>query len=221
MFAEENTEEITQNPAQDNENTANPANSDENNAQNQEHGNEHEADESHELEAPETDEQKIHALTAEVNSLNEKLAQTQDRLLRIAAEADNTRKRLEKEKQDARLYSIQNFALDLLPVIDSFDKALQTIKSPESAAQDGSTQIASIVEGVKLVSKIFNDVLHKHGIERVPGQGEPFNPNYHNAIAKETDAKYDVETVIEEFMTGYKIQDRVLRTALVKVGSPD
>ncbi len=162
--------------------------------------------------------EKIVALTAELESVAAKLADTHDRMLRIAAEAENTRKRLEKEKVNARLYSIQDFALDLLPVIDSFDKALQTIEGTE---EEASSQMTSVVEGVKLVSKIFNDAIQKHGIERVPGKDTPFNPTYHNAIAKETDSKYTSEVVIEEFMTGYKINDRVLRTALVKVGAPD
>jgi len=167
---------------------------------------------------PQTDEEKIASLTAELESVNAKLSETHDKMLRIAADSENTRKRLAKEKMDTRLYAIQDFAGDLLPVIDAFDKALQTI---DQSDEDSSEQTASIVEGVKLVSKVFTDTIKKHGIERVPGKDAPFDPNFHNAIAKETDKKYESEVVIEEFMTGYKIADRVLRTALVKVGSPD
>lgn len=162
---------------------------------------------------------RIVSLEKELASVNEKLSETHNKMLRIAADADNTRKRLEKEKMETRIYAIQEFARDLLPVIDSFEKALQSIEAENGNSENNSQ--SAMVEGVKLVSKIFQDVTKKHGIERVPGKGSPFNPTYHNAIAKEVDNNYKSETVIEEFMPGYKIGDRILRTALVKVGAPD
>ena len=82
-------------------------------------------------------------------------------------------------------------------------------------------KVAGIVEGVQLVSKVFQDTVKKHGIERLPGKDAPFNPAFHNAIAKIVDPIYTQETVIDEFMAGYKIGDRILRTAMVRVGSPD
>ena len=82
-------------------------------------------------------------------------------------------------------------------------------------------KVAGIVEGVQLVSKVFQDAVKKHGIEKLPGKDTPFNPSFHNAIAKVVDASYSQETVIDEFMSGYKIGDRILRTAMVRVGAPD
>lgn len=165
---------------------------------------------------------KIESLEAELTEMATKFNDSQDRLLRIAAEADNTRKRMEREKMETRLYAIQEFAKDLLPVIDAFDKAMSSIDGMQIDFESESGKIvANIVDGVKLVSKTFEDSVKKHGIERLPGQGSPFNPMYHNAIAKVTDETLTQETVLDEFMPGYKIGDRILRTAMVRVGSPD
>lgn len=166
--------------------------------------------------------EKIAALEAECASTQAKLAETHDRMLRIAADFENTRKRMEKEKQDTRLYAIQEFAKDLLPVIDAFDKAMSAIEHSQiNFETEEGKKVAGIVEGVQLVSKVFQDTVKKHGIERLPGKNAPFNPAYHNAIAKVVDATYTQETVIDEFMAGYKIGERILRTAMVRVGSPD
>ena len=165
---------------------------------------------------------ELEAYKAEVEALKDKLTETQERMMRIAADADNSRKRLEKEKIESRIYAIQDFAKDLLPVIDAFDKAMSSIE--ESAVNFDSEEgkkVGAIVEGVQLVTKVFQEATKKHGIERLPGKGSPFNPMYHNAIAKVADDSLTHETVIDEFMAGYKIGDRILRTAMVRVGSPD
>lgn len=164
----------------------------------------------------------VSALQAELASTTAKLAETQDRLLRMAADFDNTRKRWERERGEVRTYSISEFARDLLPVIDSFDKAMNAIEQAQInfETEDGK-RVSSIVEGVQLVSKVFSDALKKHGIERLPGKGEVFNPSYHNAVAKTVDPSLKQDTVVDEFVAGYKIGDRVLRTAMVRVASPD
>ena len=165
---------------------------------------------------------KIAALEAECSATQTKLSETHDRMLRIAADFENTRKRMEKEKLDTRIYAIQEFAKDLLPVIDAFDKAMSAIEQSQiNFETEEGKKVAGIVEGVQLVSKVFQDTVKKHGIERLPGKDAPFNPAYHNAIAKVVDTSFAQETVIDEFMAGYKIGERILRTAMVRVGSPD
>lgn len=164
----------------------------------------------------------VESLEAELNEMATKLNDAQDRLLRVAAEADNTRKRMEREKVETRMYAIQEFAKDLLPVIDAFDKAMNSMNDVQiDADSEAGKMISSIMDGVKMVSKTFEDSVKKHGIERLPGKGSPFNPMYHNAIAKITDETLTQETVVDEFMPGYKIGDRILRTAMVRVGAPD
>lgn len=164
----------------------------------------------------------VESLEAELNEMATKLNDAQDRLLRVAAEADNTRKRMEREKVETRVYAIQEFAKDLLPVIDAFDKAMNSMNDVQiDADSEAGKMISNIMDGVKMVSKTFEDSVKKHGIERLPGKGSPFNPMYHNAIAKITDETLTQETVVDEFMPGYKIGDRILRTAMVRVGAPD
>ena len=167
-------------------------------------------------------EDEFEVLKQSLEAANAKNAELHDKMLRMAADFDNARKRSEKERQDVRQYSISEFARDLLPVIDAFDKAMATIDdSPFSLDTEEGKKMASIVEGVQLVSKVFQDSVKKHGIERLPGQGNPFNPMFHNAVAKVVDAALTQETVIDEFVAGYKIGERVLRTAMVRVASPD
>lgn len=164
----------------------------------------------------------IEKLQAELAAANSKYNETHERMMRIAADADNTRKRLEKEKVESRLYAIQEFAKDLLPVIDAFDKAMSSIEESQiNFESEEGKKVAAIVEGVQLVTKAFQDATKKHGIERLPGKGSPFNPMFHNAIAKVADDSLTQETVIDEYMSGYKIGERILRTAMVRVGAPD
>ncbi len=166
--------------------------------------------------------ERITQLENELADTTKKFNETQDRMLRIAADADNTRKRLEKEKIDSRIYAITEFAKDFLPVIDTFDKSLATIEQLDLNlnSEDGK-KIGSIVEGVQMISKVFYDTMKKHGVEKLPGKGSLFNPLHHNAVAKVTDSSLTQETILDEFIAGYKIGDRVLRTAMVRVGSPD
>lgn len=149
------------------------------------------------------------------------LEATEDRMKRIAADFDNARKRWERERNEIRQYSIQEFAKDLLPVIDAFEKALSLLDPSSEHSNAPETSLESMVEGMQLVSKVFYDALHKHGIERLPGKGSAFNPEYHNAIAKMVDPSLDSEIVIDEYTAGFRIADRILRTAMVRVGSPD
>ena len=176
-----------------------------------------------ELEAQNKNESdQLQKLAAELEAARAKTAETHDRMLRIAADFENSRKRWEKEREEIRKYAISEFARELLPVIDSFDKAMTLIENAElkSDTDEGKT-LASVVEGVQIVSKVFHDSIKKHGIERLPGKGQPFNPEYHNAIARQVDAELTTDTVVEEFVSGYKIGDRILRTAMVKVATKD
>jgi molecular chaperone GrpE len=164
----------------------------------------------------------LSSLQTALDEMTLKFNETNDRMYRLAAEFDNSRKRWEKEKNDLKSYCISEFARDLLPVIDSFDKAMTVIEQLTlSVDTEEGKQVASIVEGVQLVSKVLADTLKKHGVEKLPGKGEAFNPNYHNAIAKTVDGTLQQEMVVDEFVAGYRIGERILRTAMVRVASPD
>jgi molecular chaperone GrpE len=129
-----------------------------------------------------------------------------DRLARAQAEFENARRRASKEQQDFRDYATLDTIRSLLPVLDSFERALQA----KSDAGDFRS-------GVELIYKQLQDALAKLGVREIPGKGEPFDPRYHEAIEMvETDEVPD-HHVLEELQRGYKIKDRLLRPAMVKV----
>jgi molecular chaperone GrpE len=129
-----------------------------------------------------------------------------DRLARSQAEFDNARKRAVREQQDFRDFAIADAIRTLLPVVDSFDLALRS-----------STEKSDLRNGVELIYKQLQDALLKLGLQPIPAKGEHFDPHVHEAIemVDSTDAK-DQE-VLEELQRGYKLKDRLLRPAMVKV----
>jgi molecular chaperone GrpE len=175
---------------------------------------EQQLDAEHELPASEeTDEQQTASSqqpAAERVSEAEKLRAERDalvdRLARMQAEFDNARKRAAKEQQDYRDYALVDAIKAIIPVLDSFDRALQT--SPEKS---------EFHAGVELIQKQLQDALAKIGVRPISAKGEPFDPRYHEAIEMvDTDAVPD-HHVIEELQSGYKLKDRLLRPAMVKV----
>ena len=129
-----------------------------------------------------------------------------DRLARAQAEFENARRRAAKEQQDFRDFATADTIKALLPVMDSFERALQ-VKSDSGDFRNG----------VELIYKQLQDALAKLGVRAIPAKGEPFDPHYHEAIEMvETSDAADHE-VIEELQRGYKLKDRLLRPAMVKV----
>jgi molecular chaperone GrpE len=143
---------------------------------------------------------EVEKLRAERNDLFERLA-------RLQAEFDNYRKRAAKENAEYRDYAVSEAARSLLPVVDSFTLAL---KNAAAKPED-------LRKGVELIFKQLQDVLQKLNIERIPAQGEAFDPRVHEAIEMvETDAAPD-HHVLEELQPGYRIKGRLLRPAMVRV----
>jgi molecular chaperone GrpE len=129
-----------------------------------------------------------------------------DRLARAQAEFDNARKRAAKEQQDFRDFATIDSIKSLLPVIDSFERALQA-----------KSEAADFRAGVELIYKQLQDVLAKLGVQPISAKGQPFDPHVHEAIEMvETSNAADHE-VLEEWQRGYKFKDRLLRPAMVKV----
>ena len=132
-----------------------------------------------------------------------------DRLLRKTAEFDNYRKRSSKEQQDFRDYALAEALKSLLPIMDSLDRALKT----------NAASVEDFRSGIELIDKQFHDALARLGVEPVPAAGELFNPNLHQAVQMvETDEVED-HRVIDELQRGYRIKDRLLRPAMVRVAS--
>jgi molecular chaperone GrpE len=144
--------------------------------------------------------------SAELQKLRAERDSLLDRLARAQAEFENARRRAAKEQQDFRDYAAADAIKPLLPVLDSFERALQVKSEP-----------ADFRSGVELIYKQLQDALAKIGVRAIPAKGEPFDPHVHEAIEMvETTAAPDHE-VIEELQRGYKIKDRLLRPAMVKV----
>ena len=143
---------------------------------------------------------------AELQKLKAERDSLLDRLARAQAEFENARRRAVKEQQDFRDYAAADAIKPLLPVIDSFERALQ-VKSDAGDFRGG----------VELIYKQLQDALAKLGVRPIPAKGEPFDPHVHEAIEMvETSDAADHE-VLEELQRGYKFKDRLLRPAMVKV----
>jgi molecular chaperone GrpE len=130
-----------------------------------------------------------------------------DRLARLQAEFDNYRKRAARENAEFREYAVADAARALLPVIDSFGLALR----------NASARPEDLRKGVELIHKQFGEVLQKLNVQRIPAQGEPFDPRVHEAIEMVTSDEVPDNHVLEELQPGYRIKERLLRPAMVRV----
>ena len=143
---------------------------------------------------------------AEVQKLKAERDSLLDRLARAQAEFENARRRASKEQQDFRDYAAVDAIRPLLPVLDSFERALQVKSEP-----------ADFRNGVELIYKQLQDALAKIGIRAIAAQGEPFDPHVHEAIEMVETSDAPDHEVLEELQRGYKFKDRLLRPAMVKV----
>jgi molecular chaperone GrpE len=130
----------------------------------------------------------------------------QDRLLRTAAEFDNYRKRMDRERRELAEYTAGEAIKDLLPIIDNLERALQ------AAAQDDPLR-----KGVELIHKQMLEILRRRGVTPIEALGADFDPNVHEAVTQEESAQHREGEVMEELQRGYKVGDRLLRPAMVKV----
>jgi molecular chaperone GrpE len=146
-------------------------------------------------------------LEAEVENLKSEKATYLDRLARLQAEFDNYRKRAVKEQQDYRDYALADALKQVLPILDSLDRALKT----ENASTD------DFRNGVDLIDRQFHDVLSRLGVEPIQAAGQPFDPNLHQAIQMVDTEEVVDNHVVDELQRGYKIKDRLLRPAMVRV----
>ena len=149
------------------------------------------------------------ALRAEITALN-------DKVLRLAAEIENMRRRAEREKQDAGRYAIAAFARDLLGVADTFERALKSL--PAEGAQASPEALDALVSGVRLTEGALLSALERHGVRRIDPKGEKFDPNLHMAVAQAPGAA-PAGHVLDVAQPGFVIGERVLRAAMVVVST--
>jgi molecular chaperone GrpE len=154
---------------------------------------------------------------ARIVVLESQLVEAKDQYLRKAAEFENFRKRITREKQEAIDFANQTLLLDLIPIIDDFERA---IKSAENAASN-SPEFTSLCEGIGMIEKrLVSQLENKWGLIRFDSAGTAFDPARHEAIMMEKSNEISEPTVAEDFLKGYMLKDRVVRSAKVKVLMP-
>lgn len=148
----------------------------------------------------------------EIEVLRAENVKLRDQNIRKLAEFENFRKRSEREKNEFFRYALNDIMKDLLPVVDNFDRALES----------GSEEVGVILEGVELIHKQFRDVLQKYGLKAIDQAGVAFDPQIHEAVIREENAEVPSHSV-EILQKGYHLNDRLLRPAMVKVavGGPE
>ena len=144
-----------------------------------------------------------------LSKCQEELKQAQDRILRLAAELDNTRKRLEREKTEGIAYANESLMKQLIEVIDNLERAV------EHGAKDSNCK--GLLDGVRMTLKSFMDIFARFGAAPFESVGQCFDPNRHEAVVQEESSEHPDMTVIREFQKGYTLRDRLLRPARVGV----
>jgi molecular chaperone GrpE len=146
---------------------------------------------------------------ADEAKLRQEATELRDRLTRTLADFDNFRKRAERERQEQKRYALSEPLRELLTVADNLDLAL----SAQGSAED-------LKRGVEMIHRQMLELLRRFGVTEVPAVGQPFDPTVHEAVAREESAEVKSPTVSAELRRGYKLHDRLLRPAMVKVAVP-
>jgi len=177
-------------------------------ASNKKNGEATDLDLEHELPSAESEQAAAsQGLEAELEALREERASYVDRMARLQAEFDNFRKRSARDQQDFRDYALVEALKSLLPILDSLDRAVKT----------GAPSVQEFQSGIELIDKQFHDALSRLGVEPLLAEGGLFDPNLHQAVQMvDTDEVAD-NHVIDELQRGYRIKDRLLRPAMVRV----
>lgn len=133
-----------------------------------------------------------------------------DKAVRAQAELENVRRRSQRDLENAHKYALEKFLQDLLPIQDSMEMGV-------AAAQDESADIARLREGSELILKMFADLMDKNGIEAINPEGHPFDPEHHQAMTLLESPDHEPDTVVSVMQKGYKLNDRLVRPAMVVV----
>jgi molecular chaperone GrpE len=153
-------------------------------------------------------------LEAEIEDLRRQVEDRQDKLLRALAEAENVRRRAQRDREEHLKYANESLIRDLIPVLDNLDRAL--------TAGRGTAGAATVVEGIELIQRELLRVLEKNGLTRYSAVGQPFDPTRHEAIARIVSVEQPPNTVVAETAPGYMLHGRLLRAALDAVAAaPD
>ena len=158
--------------------------------------------------------EKEETLEDKIAKLEAQLKESEDKYLRVHADFENIKKRLEREKYQAIDYASEKFAKDLLAPIDSLEMALQSANVNLDAAE----LLGKLKEGIELTIKNFNSTFEKHNISKIETDGE-FDPNVHNAVMQVDSAEHESGQIVTELQKGYMLKDRLLRPSMVSIAN--
>jgi len=148
----------------------------------------------------------------ELEETKNALAEAEEKVLRLHADFENSKKRLEKDKANAVAFANESFASDMLSILDSFESAFKSMEQIDP--EDAAAAIEKIKEGMELTYNQTLNVLKKHGVEEVPHEGA-FDPEVHQAIMQVESDDHDSGEIVQVMQKGYKMKDRTLRPAMV------
>ncbi len=149
-------------------------------------------------------------LTAALDKARQDACEAQDKLLRLAADFDNQKKRLQRDKDIALKFAEEVLIKELLPSLDNLERALNQDRTGEKFSEQ-------LLEGVEMTYRGLMNTLEKHGLQQLQSIGEPFDPNYHEALALEASSEVPEQRILQEYEKGYLLKDRLLRAAKVVV----
>ena len=156
------------------------------------------------------------ATRSELKRVETENGDLKNQLARRQADFENYRKRVDRERNETYNRVVAEIATKLLPVSDNLKRALETEASVEAAESD---EFRHCLSGVDLIWKQLNGVLETLGVKPIPAVGEPFDPHVHEAVVTEATDEYEPDTVIQEIVAGYRLGDKLIRPALVKVAT--
>lgn len=156
------------------------------------------------------------ATRAELKRVETENAELKDRLARRQADFENYRKRVERERTETYNRVVADVATKMLPVLDNLKRALEAESSVEAAESD---EFRHFLSGVDLICKQLNGVLEALGVKPIPAVGEKFDPHVHEAVVTEASDEFEPDTVMQEIVAGYRLGDKLIRPALVKVAT--
>ena len=162
------------------------------------------------MQAESSDQEKV--------KLQDEISELKDKYVRAHAEMENMRRRQERERLDLVKFGLETIFKDLLPVLDSFEKAIP--ENSNVAALTDASNIQAFAEGMIMVRRQLLDVCRKHGLEAIDAKDAPFDPHLHQAIQRVDSANVTVDTVANEYARGYQLHGRLLRPAMVSVLTP-
>jgi molecular chaperone GrpE len=158
-------------------------------------------------------EETSEAGASELDALRRERDEAQDRLLRLQAEFDNYRKRIERERRDLSEHFAAELLADFLPVLDDVERALAAVHASSEPA------LASHRQGLELIQKQFLELLKRRQVAPIDALGADFDPNVHQAVGQEFSSTHREGEVIEDMRRGYRVGERLLRPSMVKVAT--